>query len=176
MTGGEGGSRLAANVTHFGRILRAAGLPIGPGRILDAVGAVREIGVGDRGDFYWALHAVFVNRRDQHELFDQAFHVFWRDPKILDRLMGLVLPSMDAPPPESDPPSRRLLDALNPGDRDGAADEEREREEEVELDAAMTASAEELLQRMDFEDMSAEEIARAKAAIARMRLPLAEVY
>lgn len=174
MTGGEGGSRLAANVTHFGRILRAAGLPVGPGRILDAVGAVREIGVGDRGDFYWALHAVFVNRRDQHELFDQAFHVFWRDPKILDRLMGLVLPSMDAPPLESDPPSRRLLDALNPGDRDGAADEEREREEEVELDAAMTASAEELLQRMDFEDMSAQEIARAKAAIARMRLPLAE--
>lgn len=168
------GSRLAANVMHFGRILRAAGLPVGTGKVLDAVGAVREVGVTNRSDFYWALHAVFVNRRDQHDLFDQAFHIFWRDPKILERMMGIVMPEAEvaAPPPE--PPSRRLLEALNRND-DSGADEEKERDREIELDAAMTASANELLQEMDFEDMSADEIARAKAAIARMSLPIAEI-
>ncbi|MDE0176767.1 MAG: VWA domain-containing protein [Defluviicoccus sp.] len=168
------GSRLAANVMHFGRILRSAGLPVGTGKVLDAVGAVREVGVTNRSDFYWALHAVFVNRRDQHDLFDQAFHIFWRDPKILERMMGIVMPEAEvaAPPPE--PPSRRLLEALNRND-DSGADEEKERDREIELDAAMTASANELLQEMDFEDMSADEIARAKAAIARMSLPIAEI-
>ncbi len=176
LLGGLEGSRLVANVMHFGRILRAAGLPVGTGKILDAVGAVREVGLKNRTDFYWALHAVFVNRRDQHELFDQAFHIFWRDPKILERMMGIVLPAGEAPPPpEAEPPSRRLLDALTPKDDSDKADEEREREEEIELDAAMTASANELLQEMDFEEMTADEIARAKAAIARMHLPIAEV-
>src|SRR3546814_11384922 len=79
---------------HFARVLRAAGLPIGPGRVLNAIDAVRTVGIGRREDFYWALHAVFVNRRDQRELFDQAFHVFWRNPKILARMMALVLPPL----------------------------------------------------------------------------------
>ncbi len=174
LLGGLEGSRLVANVMHFGRILRAAGLPVGTGKVLDAVGAVREVGLKNRTDFYWALHAVFVNRRDQHGLFDQAFHIFWRDPKILERMMGIVLPAGEAPPPpEAAPPSRRLLDALTPKNDDAKADEEREREEEIELDAAMTASANELLKQMDFEEMTADEIARAKAAIAGMRLPIA---
>ena len=168
------GSRLAANVMHFGRILRSAGLPVGTGKVLDAVGAVREVGVTNRSDFYWALHAVFVNRRDQHDLFDQAFHIFWRDPKILERMMGIVMPEAEVAAPPAEPPSRRLLEALNRND-DSGADEEKERDQEIELDAAMTASANELLQEMDFEDMSADEIARAKAAIARMSLPIAEI-
>jgi uncharacterized protein with von Willebrand factor type A (vWA) domain len=169
------GSRLVANIMHFGRILRAAGLPVGTGKILDGVNAICEVGVGNRTDFYWALHAVFVNRRDQHEMFDQAFHIFWRDPKIMERMMGIMLPQIDIEAPiEAEPPSRRIQDALSSKD-DGEDDEEREREEEIEFDAAMTASARELLQEMDFEDMSADEIAQAKAAIARMRLPLAEI-
>ena len=75
---------------------------MGTGKVLDAVGAVREVGVTNRSDFYWALHSVFVNRRDQHDLFDQAFHIFWRDPKILERMMGIVMPEAEvAAPPRS---------------------------------------------------------------------------
>ena len=170
------GNRLAANIMHFGRVLRSAGLPVGPGKILDAILAVREVGITDRTDFYWGLHAVFVNRRDQHDLFDQAFHIFWRDPKILERMMGVMMPDLevDEPPVEQEPPSKRLLEALTP-DEDEESEAEKEREEELEFDAAMTASAHELLQEMDFEDMSADEIARARRAIQRMTLPLAEV-
>ena len=86
------GSKLLVNIMHFGRVLRSAGLPIGPGKILDAVNAVQTVGVTNRRDFYWALHAVFVNKRDQHELFDQAFHIFWRDPRLLERMLGLLMP------------------------------------------------------------------------------------
>src|ERR687891_2220327 len=88
--------QLLANIMHFGRTLRAAGLPVGPGQVLRAVEAVREVGITDRRDFYWALHAVFVNRRDQRELFDQAFHVFWRKPDLLERAMQLLLPQIEA--------------------------------------------------------------------------------
>jgi hypothetical protein len=166
-------SRLASNIMHFGRVLRTAGLPIGPGKVLDAVNAVCAVGVHNRTDFYWTLHAVFVNRRDQHDLFDQAFHIFWKDPKVLERLMGIMMPDLEAEPlPEQEPPSRRLQEALQPKAGEG---EEREREEEIELDAAMTASAREVLQTRDFEQMSAEEIAQARQAIQRMRLPIAEV-
>ena len=73
------GNKLAPNIMHFGRVLRAAGMPVGPGKIIDAAKAVVAVGIGGRSDFYWALHAVFVNRRDQHELFDQAF------PRLLER-------------------------------------------------------------------------------------------
>ena len=84
--------RLVANLMHFGRTLRAAGLPVGPGKVIDAVQAVEKIGIANRSDFYWTLHAVFVNRADQRLLFDQAFHVFWRNPELLKKMLGLVLP------------------------------------------------------------------------------------
>ena len=91
---GEQG-RLAHNVVHFGRVLRAAGLPVGPGKVIDATRAVEAAGIASREDFYWTLHSVFVNRRDQREIFDQAFHVFWRNPRILERMMSLLLPIAD---------------------------------------------------------------------------------
>src|SRR5215813_13973001 len=85
-------SRLPENIMQFARALRAAGLPVGPGKSIDAVEAVKAIGIGDREDFYWTLHAVFVQRREQREIFDQAFHIFWRNPQFLQRMMALMLP------------------------------------------------------------------------------------
>lgn len=119
-------NKLAPNIMHFGRVLRAAGLPIGPGKIIDATQAVIAVGIQCRSDFYWALHAVFVNRRDQHELFDQAFHIFWKDPKLLERMMGILLPSVDGgeePAPEEQP-LRRLQEALAQQQENDADSEE----------------------------------------------------
>jgi uncharacterized protein with von Willebrand factor type A (vWA) domain len=170
---GEGG-RLAANIMHFGRVLRAAGLPVGPGRMLDAIRAVETVGVARRDDFYWTLHAVFVNRRDQRMLFDQAFHLFWRNPRIMERMMGMLLPQMLAGPDPQEPDiQRRVLEAMgrnaDPGDSKSAE------EQEFEIDAALTWSDRELLQEMDFEQMSADELRAAEAAIRRMRLPMPDV-
>ena len=121
------------------------------------------------------LHAVFVTRRDQREIFDQAFHVFWRNPKLLERILRLMLPRLvpGKPPETARELSRRLADALA-GARDRpppAADPD----EVPDIDAAMTWSRSEVLNRKDFEKMSAEEMAAARQAIARMRLPIMEV-
>jgi uncharacterized protein len=172
----EGGGRLVDNIMHFARVLRAAGLPVGPGKVIDAVRAVAAVGVTDRTAFYWALHAVLVNRRDQRELFDQAFHIFWRNPKILERMMQMVLPAFRTAEadPDAQQASRRIADALSQGEQpgDGAGEE---REEEIQLDAVMTYSDTEVLRAMDFEKMSADEVRRARAAIQQMRLPLMQV-
>ncbi len=170
---GEAGGKLAANIMHFARVLRATGMPVGPGKVVDAVRAVEVVGVANRRDFYWTLHAVFVNRRDQREIFDQAFHIFWRNPKLLERLMSLVLPTLEVAgrPDEAAAISRRLAEAL----QQRGAGAERDSEEQPTLDATMTWSDREVLRTMDFEQMSADEIARAKRIIAGMRLPIMAV-
>lgn len=172
------GGKLAANVMQFARALRAAGLPVGPGRVVDALQAVDAVGVGSRRDLYWTLHAVFVNRRDQWQIFDQCFHIFWRDPQILERMMSLMLPQLesDAIPPEGPEASRRVAEALGPqkvpGQGEGEADSDKE---EIRLDAVMTWSDREILQAKDFEQMSAEEIAAARREVQRLRLPIMQV-
>jgi uncharacterized protein with von Willebrand factor type A (vWA) domain len=171
-TGQGSDGRLLANLMHFARTLRAAGLPVGPGKVIDAVAAVEAVGISDRRDFYWTLHAVLVNRADQRVLFDQAFHVFWRNPELLKKMLGLVLPELniEMPRDEGTEMLRRLAEALHPNQpaRDSG-------ETELEIDAAMTSSDREELHAMDFEKMSLEELARAKAAIARMRLPIHDI-
>src|SRR5271170_4304185 len=164
--------RLLANLMHFARTLRAAGLPVGPGKVLDAVAAVEAVGITDRRDFYWTLHAVLVNRADQRLLFDQAFHVFWRNPELLKKMLALVLPELNIEMPQEEGTEmlRRLAEALHP------KQEARESgESELEFDAAMTFSDKEELRTMDFEKMSLDELARAKAAIARLQLPVMDV-
>src|SRR5262245_63200698 len=94
--------RLAENILYFARALRAAGLPVGPGAVLDALAALAAAGVGTREDFYWTLHAVFVKRREHSALFDQAFRIFFRRRAFLDKLIAMLLPQ--APPREQEKP------------------------------------------------------------------------
>src|ERR1700744_4058952 len=96
----ESGGRLYQNIMYFARALRAAGLPIGPGAVLNALQAVQAVGIENRRDFYWTLHAVFVTKHDQEEIFDQAFHIFWRNPQLLEKMMSLLLPNAAAEEPE----------------------------------------------------------------------------
>jgi hypothetical protein len=165
----------ADNIMHFARALRAAGLPIGPGRVLDAVRAVETAGLRRRDDFYWTLHSVFVNRREHREIFDQAFHIFWRNPQILEKMMATMLPP--TPTTEEDGAEqetlRRVADALLPG-LDGPENDDSERQE-IEIDATLTFSGREVLQSKDFEAMSADEVAEAKRLIRRLALPIQDV-
>ena len=172
-----GGGALVANIMYFARTLRAAGLAIGPERVIDAVRAVEVAGIGRRDDFYWALHAVFVNRRDQRELFDQAFHIFWRNPHMLETMLALMLPRIEGARDEIEtaPAGRRVAEALLGGRRSGDGEDREQRGRDVEIDAVLTYSPREALGTRDFDDMSADEVRQAKEAIRRMRLPVVAV-
>jgi uncharacterized protein len=152
---------------HFARLLRAAGLRIGPDRVIDCVNALQIAGANNREDWYWTMSAVLLSRQEQRPIFDQAFRIFWRDPKLAEKMMQLMLPQAHgrAPKPEQQQ-SQRLTDALF------AQKKEESQSETLELEARLTFSSREVLQRMDFDTMSAAELAQAKKLIAEMRLPL----
>jgi uncharacterized protein with von Willebrand factor type A (vWA) domain len=162
-------ARLAENVMHFGRLLRAAGLPVGPDRVLDALAALQYSGIERRDDLYWTLAAVFLDRHEGLTLFDEAFRLFWRDPELGVRALRLPPVAGRIPPGEREPQiSRRLAQALFQNrQHPGAAPLE-----QVTFDASLTFSNRESLRAMDFESMSTEELAAARAALARLKLKL----
>src|SRR5262245_3778480 len=161
--------RLAENILYFARALRAAGIPVGPGAVLDALAAVEAARVGTRTDFYWTLHAVFVKRHEHTVLFDQAFRIFFRKRGYLEQLLALNLPQIAPPTDKQEPALQRIQDALFSGAREREQDKP-----EVEVDARFTVSDREVLQKKDFAQMSAAEIAAAKEAIRKLVLPLDE--
>ena len=77
---------------HFARLLRAAGLRVGPDRVVDAVKALEIAGAAQREDWYWTMSAVLLSKQEQRPIFDQAFQIFWRDPKLAERMMQLLVP------------------------------------------------------------------------------------
>jgi hypothetical protein len=160
--------RLAENILYFARALRAAGLPVGPGAVLDCLEALSVARIGDREDFYWTLHAVFVKRHEHSLLFDQAFRLFFRKRGYIEQLIASMLPEATRIPPKTPPPgAQRIQEALF-----GELSKRDEEKREIELDTRLTVSDREVLQKKDFAQMTAAEIAAAKDAIARLALPL----
>jgi uncharacterized protein len=152
--------RLAENLVHFTRVLRVAGLPVGPGQMLDALAAVRLVGVMRREDWQAALAAVLVKRREHREVFDQAFAAFWRDPDLLGKVLAAMLPHVqgryDAPTV-----SPRVAQGLSPRRKPSRPGLPQDQDPEL---LAFGASRIEALRQTDFERMTAEEW----QAVARM--------
>jgi len=166
--------RLAENILHFVRVLRAAGLPVGPAKVIDAIAAVEAVGVANRMDFREALAAVLVSRREHLVLFEQAFDLFWKNPKLLEKMVAALLPKVYGRTPEDaeSPPDlpARLAQAMTPPKPPPLV----EQEDEVEVDAALSFSAREVLQQKDFATMTADELREVKTMLARLTLPLPE--
>ena len=159
---------LAANVIEFARLLRRAGLPVGPADMLAAQDALTHIDIGNRAEVQTALRTTMVHRHEHAAVFDQAFALFWRDPAAgqFDAMMAMLGEKAPKPDPRPAPGSRRVAEAFT-GRRD-----QRESEQAPEYDAVLTVSEAERLQTMDFEAMSAAEIAAARTEIRRLHLPL----
>ena len=168
--------KLMHNITHFARALRRAGLPIGPGRVMDAVRAVEAAGFTDKQDFYWTLHACFVNRPEHRDVFGQVFRLYWRDPRFMEHMMAMMLPAIRGAQEDRAAKSaeKRAAEALLDGaERDLPELSEMEGEETlIEVDASATMSGEERLRTLDFEQMSTDEVAQAKRMLAQLRLPI----
>jgi uncharacterized protein with von Willebrand factor type A (vWA) domain len=163
--------RLAENVMHFGRVLRAAGVPVGTDRIQLALQALQVGGLTSRRDFHAALQACMIDRAEHRALFDQAFHVFWRDPDLLGRVMRMLLPRVQGRH-ESGPKqreNRRLGAALFPGQNPTAPPLDESAKDPVEFEAPLTWSDRERLHHADFETMSAEEWQQAKRMLRALR-------
>ncbi len=167
--------KLAENIMHFARVLREAGIPVGPGAVIDALDAAQCGSLRTREDFYWTLHAIFVKRRDQREVFDQAFHVFWKKPKMLEQLMQMFFHQVarDVGEKAKQAGFRRLAEAMF--DKHEGKSQQRQKKDDLEIDSSFTASANEVLRRKDFEQMTVAEQAQARQAIARLRLHRSEI-
>jgi hypothetical protein len=157
---------LADNIVHFARMLRRAGFALGTGQINEALRAVEAVGLARRDDLRAALFATLVTHPGQRPLFDQAFDAFWRDPGLFEKSLAALLPQTLIPPSELPPTAgaRRVAEAL----RGQTQPRDDENKVVLELDARETVSADDLLAAKDFEQMSGEEIAHAKAALAHM--------
>jgi len=169
--------KLAQNIAHFARALRRAGLPIGPGRIVDAVAAVQAAGFTERADFYWTLHACFVSRHDHSIVFAQLFRLYWRDPRYLEQMMSFLTPMVRgvAEDRTAQPAEKRAAEALLDGeDRDvpDRPDDVPDDEILIDVDASRTISGDERLRQLDFEQMSVAEMRAARRILATLALPV----
>jgi uncharacterized protein with von Willebrand factor type A (vWA) domain len=159
--------QMADNVVGFARALRAAGLPVGPGAVIDALRALQLIEIGNRTDVFTTLEAIFVKRHEQALIFAQAFALFFRAAEEWQHMLDSV-PLPDQAKKKPKPASRRVQEALTPPQ---ASEAPQVQEQELRL----SVSDRELLQKKDFAQMSAAEIAAVTRAIAQMRLPQAEL-
>jgi len=171
------GTLFAENIMHFARVLRSAGMPIGPDRVLAAMAAVEQVGLDRRDDVHAALSAVMLDRHEQQSIFDAAFDAFWRDPKLLEQMMALLLPKISGRGDKAVPPrANRLADALaapRPKEPPNPANDSAE--DELSFDTSFTFSERERLQQADFESMTTAEFELAKKLAEQLPLPVAPV-
>ncbi len=168
---------LGENIVHFARVLRDAGMPIGPDRVVAAMAAVECVGLDRRDDVHAALSAVMIDRHEQQALFDAAFETFWRDPKLLEQLMFQLLPKISGRgDKERTPRPNRLAEALAapapprpPNPANASA------QEELQFETSFTFSDRERLQKADFETMTAAEFELAKKLAEELPLPIEPV-
>jgi uncharacterized protein with von Willebrand factor type A (vWA) domain len=166
--------RLADNIVFFARVLRKAGLRIGPGAVTDAIKAVTLIGIGSRAEFHAALHSIFVKRHEDSAVFDEAFRLFWRSRDLVEKMIAMLSPKMaDQREKEKRRAGEaRVSDALFSG-KD--ASRPPRGEPEVEIDARFTASGSDVFRKTDFAQMTAMELAAAKKALTGLVLPMDRV-
>jgi uncharacterized protein with von Willebrand factor type A (vWA) domain len=145
----EGG--FVRHVVTFGRILREAGLEVGPGRISDALTGLDCLDIRNRDDVYWTLRTTLVSRAEELESFDRAFAAWFLRLPSRPPYRG-TLP-VDKPPRLSE---RTRTDRTGNDDRPG--------DEVTEIGW----SSHEVLRRKDFAAMTAEEFAQLSKAIAEV--------
>jgi uncharacterized protein with von Willebrand factor type A (vWA) domain len=155
---------LAANIVHFARALREAGLPVGPGSAIDAIRAVEMVGLRNRADLYAALHSIFVKKHEQTIIFDQAFDLFWRKRGLLEQFAAPFMAPATASPAAPQAGAARIAEAFLPKRNESKP------EIVTELDARFSMSSGEVLQRKDFAQMTADEIAQAMEQIRKLRM------
>src|SRR4029077_1029028 len=95
------GDAVLERMVGFGRILRDAGLEVGPGRLQDALRGLDVVDLTRRDDVYHALRCTLVARRDDLDAFDAVFAAYWgADARTPTPQIGLEVPRFE---PDSAP-------------------------------------------------------------------------
>src|SRR6202163_2675951 len=158
---------IADNVIGFARALRAAGIPVGPGSVIDALKALQVIEIGNRADVFTTLEAIFVKRHEHMLIFAQAFDLFFRAAEEWKHMLDSV-PLPDHARKKPPPASRRVQEALS---QPSMSETPQAQEQELRL----SVSDKGVLQEKDFAQMSAAEIGAVPRPIAQRNLPQAEL-
>ena len=138
------------SVTLFARLLRDAGLSTTPERVRDACEALLAINLERPDEVRYALRAVFVTRREEGAVFDAAFDLFFSRPGGEGRPGSI--PGRSRPLALDPKMAFAWMNAL------GLAAPGVAREVEGPPVSSTGYSAEELLRRRDFRDMSWDEL------------------
>jgi hypothetical protein len=145
------GDAILSHVVTFGRVLREAGIEVGPGRVVDALRALDSVDLARQEDVYFALRQTLVSRRDELDLFDRAFDAwFLRAPVV--------------PPPRV----RRLEGETTAASADRLRASDEAEGEAPDAPLELGASAQELLREKDFAELSGDELRRLRDLIARI--------
>ena len=168
---------LAENLVHFSRILRDTGMAVGPDRVLAAIAAVEAVGLERREDVRAALSAVMLERHEQQTMFDAAFDAFFRDPKLLEQMMYLLLPKVQGRGEKPQPPrANRLAEALAaPAPKREATPQQPAAQDEIRFETEFSFSERERLAQADFESMTTAEYELAKKLAEQAPLPVLPV-
>jgi hypothetical protein len=161
--------KLADNIAAFGRALRRAGVPMDSSRIALAQTAAMLIGLDRKDDLAAALECVMIGQEQDRTVFAQMFEAFFRNPELAHKLLAQMLPQAQESAKATVPRRARVQEALR------AVSQSKNRppakDEEVELDAAMSASQAIRLHHADFQSLNASEY-RLVEQLARS-IPLA---
>ena len=127
---------------------------VGPASVKDAIEAVLTAGIGSRDDFYWTLHAVLVTRHEDHQVFDEAFRLFWKSRELIEKMIAMFSPVALDKREKQKPRAaeNRVSQAMFEGHQKNQPPHEIP---EVEVDARFTVSGNEVLREKDFAQMSA---------------------
>jgi uncharacterized protein with von Willebrand factor type A (vWA) domain len=158
--------QLFERLIAFARLLRRAGIPVGPGSVIDAFNAVQIAGIGTRQDFYWTLHSVLIKRHEHHPIYYEAFHRFWRRNQV-ERVLAEMLPVTRTDGVKTRTAQRRVEEALGMQKRAPKPPKQSERV----FDMRGTVSDLEILRRKDFAQMSTAEVDQARNLIANLKMP-----
>jgi uncharacterized protein with von Willebrand factor type A (vWA) domain len=165
---GSAAPDLLPRLAGFARLLHDAGLEAGPGRLTDATRALGHVDLRQADDFRSALRSVFVSRKEEIPVFEAAFDIYWSPPD--PRLPAGVIPGRSRPLPMDPARARAWLKAL------GLESSRMPRQEDRDGVPSSSSgySADELLRRKDFEDLSWEETEQVKRLLQQAPWRVAE--
>jgi uncharacterized protein with von Willebrand factor type A (vWA) domain len=171
--GDASSGELASNIAGFGRALRRAGVRIDSARIALAQQAAQIVGVEVKADLAAAFEAVLVSREQDRGVFRELFDAYFSDPQATNMSLARLLPSVEGKVKHSEY-RPRVREALSPQQAPARHAPQR-LEEQLDFDAAMTASELEVLKHADFGTLGASEFRFVERLAREVMLPVPSV-